>query len=86
MIILKNATYIDWQTLNFTISDICVEDGIDGKISFTNYPVSHGAQTMDCSGLLVDKILCCRSSSCVFCALARGMGAPKKHLITSMKF
>ncbi len=36
MLLLKNGTYIDWQTLEFNHTDIFVESGVNGGIRFSN--------------------------------------------------
>lgn len=78
MIHLKNGTHINWQTLEFTQTDIWVEQGMDGKIFFskpTNLPES--IQTIDCTGLLITKALA-NGHHHIYSALARGMPQPKK--------
>ena len=80
MILLKNATFIDWQTLNFKQTDILVEEGVEGKI--TEYPAGlkkpQGITEIDCTGKIVTKSFAVGHHH-VYSALARGMGAPKKN-------
>ncbi|MCO6475115.1 MAG: amidohydrolase family protein [Phaeodactylibacter sp.] len=79
MILLKNATFIDWQTLIFTNTNILVEEGPAGKIHFHN-GLPDGLSpsiTLDCTGLLVTKSFACGHHH-IYSALARGMGPPRK--------
>ncbi len=77
MILLKNATYIDWKTLEFKQTDIFVEEGINGKITFQN-PQDLNPEIIDCTGKIVTKSFAVGHHH-VYSALARGMGAPKKN-------
>ncbi len=83
-VLLKNATYIDWESLEFTQSDILVEEGIDGGIRLLppgeaiDLPAGH--ETLDCSGKLVTKAFAIGHHH-VYSALARGMPAPKKQAV-----
>ncbi len=81
MILLKNATFIDWQSLDFSNTNILVEEGIDNKMSF----ISNGeiekhkdSEVIDCSGKIVTKSFGVGHHH-VYSALSRGMGAPKKN-------
>ncbi|MEE4196175.1 MAG: amidohydrolase family protein [Bacteroidales bacterium] len=79
MILLKNATYIDWKTLEFRNTNLLVEEGANGKIRFiqeSDYPEIK--QTIDCTGKIVTKSFAVGHHH-VYSALARGMGAPKKN-------
>ncbi len=79
-ILLKNTTYIDWLTFDFTEADILVEEGLDGKINLF-YPgeaEEKGATIIDCSGKFVTKSLA-NGHHHVYSALARGMPAPPKQ-------
>ena len=78
MILLKNATYIDWKTLEFKNTNILVEDGLKGKIQFTKDENSNTTEVIDCKGKLVTKSFAVGHHH-VYSALARGMGAPKKN-------
>lgn len=78
-IILKNATYIHPETLDFTASHILVEEGINGLISFIHtIPADSVIPVIDCSGKYVTQSFVCGHHH-VYSALARGMGAPKKN-------
>lgn len=79
MILLKNATFIHWETLEFREGDILVESGIDGKIK-TNFTPEEAknAKVIDCTGKYVTRAFACGHHH-VYSALARGMGAPKKN-------
>ncbi len=79
MILLKNATYIDWKTLEFKNTNILVEEGLKGKIQFIDNTESFKEdETIDCKGKLVTKSFGVGHHH-VYSALARGMGAPKKN-------
>jgi len=79
MILLKNGTFIDWQTLEFKQSDILVEEGTNVKLLFDVKNVNtQNAIIIDCSGKFITKSFACGHHH-VYSALARGMGAPKKN-------
>ena len=82
MIYLKNATYIDWKTLEFEKTDIFVAEGEEGKISFRseNELPAHDKdiKIIDCTGKYVTKSFVVGHHH-VYSSLARGMGAPKKN-------
>jgi len=79
MILLKNATYIDWKTLEFRNTNILVEKGLNREIQFIdNTQDSKADQIIDCKGKLVTKSFAVGHHH-VYSALARGMGAPKKN-------
>jgi cytosine/adenosine deaminase-related metal-dependent hydrolase len=82
MILLKNATFIDWQSLNFTHADILVRNGVKGDIEFINessYKESEKStlQIIDCTGKIVTKSFAIGHHH-IYSALGRGMPAPKK--------
>ncbi len=78
-IYLKNATFINWQTLEFNNSDIKVEQGINGKIEFIKQiPLNTFDEVINCTGKYVTKSFVCGHHH-IYSALARGMGAPKKN-------
>ncbi len=84
MIYLKNATFIDWQSLDFKETNILVEEGKDGKIQFLDNlafeklePIKD-LKTIDCTGKLVTKSFALGHHH-VYSALAKGMNAPKKN-------
>lgn len=79
MILLKNGTFIDWQTLEFKQTDLLVEEGSNGKLQFVSDNVITGQEKIiDCSGKFITKSFSCGHHH-VYSALARGMGAPKKN-------
>lgn len=81
MIILKNATYIDWQSLDFSETNILVEEGIDSKMSLisdSELEKYKNSEVIDCSGKFVTKSFGVGHHH-VYSSLARGMGAPKKN-------
>jgi len=58
-LLLKNATYIDWQSFDFTEADILIEEGLDGKIKLF-YPgeaETKNVEIINCSGKFVTKSL-----------------------------
>ena len=57
MILLKNGTCIDWQTLEFTRADLLINEGDGGKISIlpTGAPVPTGTRELDCTGKFITK-------------------------------
>ncbi len=78
MILLKNANYIDWKTLEFKQTDILIEQGKNGKISFPDNIDRKDAEIIDCTDKIVTKSFAVGHHH-VYSALARGMGAPKKN-------
>ncbi len=82
MIFLKNATFIDFQTLEFKQTHIKVFEGNDHSIEFTDIlPVENDLKAftvIDCTNKLVTKSFSCGHHH-VYSALSRGMGAPKKQ-------
>ncbi len=79
MILLKNGTYIDWQTLEFNQTDFIVEEGRDGKILFpSKEKIPGNTEVIDCSGKFITKSFA-NGHHHVYSALARGMNAPKKN-------
>ena len=80
-LILKNAIFIDWKTLEFRHSNIMVEEGINGSIHFHNN-LSEIAEykkhiILDCTGKLVTKSFAVGHHH-AYSAFATGMSAPKK--------
>lgn len=80
-ILLKNATFIDWETLEFSNTNIIVHEGIDKGIEFKSTAElsdkkSFG-QVIDCSGKFVTKSFGVGHHH-VYSALAKGMPPPKK--------
>ncbi|MCF6365670.1 MAG: amidohydrolase family protein [Bacteroidales bacterium] len=78
MILLKNATFIDYKTLEIKQTNILAEEGIEGRISFSGNADVKGAEVIDCTGKIVTKSFAVGHHH-VYSALARGMGAPKKN-------
>jgi len=79
MLLLKNGTYIDWQTLEFRQEDILVEEGIHGQVIFNPMPDSLPlVKVLDCTGKYITKSFACGHHH-VYSALARGMPSPKKN-------
>lgn len=78
-ILLKNATYIDPNTLEFTQTHIVVNEGVNKRILFTNNidTLSNITETIDCKGKLVTKSFAVGHHH-AYSALAKGMPAPKK--------
>ncbi|HOP04057.1 MAG TPA: amidohydrolase family protein [Tenuifilaceae bacterium] len=81
-ILLKNATYINWETLEFTNTNILVNEGVGGSIQLVsnleNVDNSKISETIDCSGKLVTKSFAVGHHH-AYSALAKGMPAPKKN-------
>jgi cytosine/adenosine deaminase-related metal-dependent hydrolase len=78
-ILLTNGTYIDPTTLKFTTTNILVEEGEDGRISFLkDIPIDNPHPILDCSNKYITKSFA-NGHHHVYSALARGMGAPKKN-------
>jgi cytosine/adenosine deaminase-related metal-dependent hydrolase len=74
--------FLDWQKLEIKKTDLAVEEGPQGGISFgTAAPPQdrHGPQdrVLDCSGKLVTRSFGCGHHH-IYSTLARGMPAPKK--------
>ncbi|OFX85386.1 MAG: hypothetical protein A2W99_08055 [Bacteroidetes bacterium GWF2_33_16] len=78
-ILLRNATYINWKTLEFKTTNILVEEGLHGKIHFHDkIDQDNAKETIDCKGKFVTKSFAVGHHH-AYSALARGMGAPKKN-------
>ena len=81
-ILLKNATYIDWETLEFLNTNIIVHEGVDGAIEFKSpgeLPKDHlFDRIINCSGKYVTKSFGVGHHH-VYSALAKGMPPPKKN-------
>ncbi len=83
MILLKNTTFINWETLDFTPADILVEEGLKCKIILNPDPkiIAESKipiQQIDCKGKYVSKSFAVGHHH-VYSALSRGMGAPAKN-------
>lgn len=77
-LLLKNATFIDWKTLEFKSVNILVEKGANGNIKFVKDANIKDLETLDCQGKLVTKAFAVGHHH-VYSVLARGMPAPKKN-------
>ncbi len=76
-ILLKNATFIDWKTLDFQITDILISQDENNPVLFTD-KITNADEIIDCSGKLVTKSFAVGHHH-VYSALARGMPAPEKN-------
>jgi putative selenium metabolism protein SsnA len=78
-ILLQNGTYINPDSLEFTTSNILVEEGENGAIKFIkDIPSDPKIQIIDCTGKYITQSFVCGHHH-VYSALSRGMGAPKKN-------
>lgn len=81
-LLLTNATFIHWETLEFSNTNIVVEEGQKGDISFYqnlyDIPNRKKLTSIDCSGRYVTKSFAVGHHH-VYSALALGMGAPAKN-------
>jgi cytosine/adenosine deaminase-related metal-dependent hydrolase len=75
-IFLKNATYIDYKSLEFKSGNIRVEEGAGGGIGFVDN-IPKDAEILDCSGKYVTRSFV-NAHHHIYSALACGMPAPKK--------
>jgi adenine deaminase len=76
MHLLKNGTYIDWQTLQFLQGDILVEEGTEGKILFPeDHPEIINCRVIDCRGKYITKAFS-NGHHHAYSALATGMPSP----------
>ncbi len=80
-ILLKNTTFIEWDTLNFRTGDLLVEEGPKGSIRWVTdeKEVAEASrhEVIDCSGKLVTRSFAVGHHH-VYSALARGMPPPPK--------
>jgi len=79
-LLLKNATYIDWKTLDFSHKNILVrrdDENIQLIGNDDDGVVFPDTEVIDCTGKLVTKAFAVGHHH-AYSALARGMGAPKK--------
>ena len=81
MIVLKDATYIDWKTLEFKKGNILVEEGINAPIKFIDNLEKLDSNTtiLDCKNRYVTKSFG-NSHHHIYSALATRMPAPKINL------
>jgi len=78
-LLLKNATFIHWDSLHFEQADILVSEGKDSEITLMKAGTAdhEDHKVIDCSGKLVTKSFAVGHHH-VYSALARGMPAPPK--------
>jgi len=80
-LILKNTTFINWETLAFSHAHLKVEEGHEGLITpyndFGQMNISPEDELIDCEGKLVTKSFAVGHHH-AYSALARGMPPPKK--------
>lgn len=77
-ILLTNGTYIHPESLEFTNSNILVEEGVKGEITFLKeIPQDNPYPVLDSTGKYITQSFVCGHHH-VYSALSRGMGAPKK--------
>ncbi len=77
-LLLKNAIYIDWKTLDFTETNILVTEGVDGDIRFMDQiPEDQGFEVIECNGKYVTRSFAVGHHH-AYSALARGMPPPEK--------
>ncbi len=79
---LKDATFLDWQTLEIRRTDLAVEEDPQKGISYPAAVPSPDAlgpedRVLDCSGKIVTKSFGCGHHH-IYSTLARGMPAPRK--------
>jgi len=81
-LLLTNATFIHWETLEFSNTNILVGEGVNGDIrpyqNLYEIPNRKSLKTIDCTGKFVTKSFVVGHHH-VYSALARGMGAPAKN-------
>lgn len=77
-LILKNAHYIDWQTLKFKKTHLRIEEGKDGGIRFLDSTkhIPDGASVLDANGRFVTKSFAVGHHH-AYSALSLGMPAPR---------
>ncbi|MCK9219860.1 MAG: amidohydrolase family protein [Bacteroidales bacterium] len=79
MLILKNGTFIDWQTLEFIQTDILVEPGSAGALRFSgNFHEIKDCRVIDCTGKFITKSFA-NGHHHAYSALSRGMPSPGKN-------
>ena len=76
MLYLKDATFIDYESLEFKQTHIKVNEGINAGIEFVD-EIPENVNVIDVEGKIVTKSFACGHHH-AYSALSRGMGAPKK--------
>ena len=79
---LKDATYLDWQSLEFKKTCLAVEEGPHKGVAFTaavpsQDGIAPGDRVLDCTDKIVTKSFGCGHHH-IYSTLARGMPAPAK--------
>ncbi len=81
MILLKNANYLNSDTFEIIETNIVVENGKNGKISFfdslASIPSFEFSEIIDCNKMLVTKSFA-NAHHHIYSTLSRGMPAPKR--------
>jgi len=79
-LLLKNTTYINYETLAFTETDLLVEEGLSGGVRFVDDNSQTGPvdEIIDCRGMFVTHAFAVGHHH-AYSALARGMPAPEKN-------
>lgn len=79
-LLLKGGIFIDWQSLDFSETDILVEEGENDEVTFVQDPkeIQGDFITIDCGGKYITKSFAIGHHH-VYSALARGMPAPPKN-------
>ena len=79
MIILKNTTYIDWESFEFKHGNVLVESGINGKVKIvkTLPELNSSDIVIDCKDKFITKSFACGHHHS-YSAMATGMPAPVK--------
>lgn len=78
-LLLKNARFIHWKTLEISTENILVEAGEGGRIRFLDIiPENNAYQIIDCTGKFVTKSFAVGHHH-AYSAMAKGMPAPAKN-------
>lgn len=78
-IYLKDATYIDWRTLEFKKGNLKITGGFQGNTEIIDdQSIDTSKTVIDCKGKYITKSFACGHHH-IYSALARGMNAPKKN-------
>jgi cytosine/adenosine deaminase-related metal-dependent hydrolase len=78
-LLLKNASFIHWKTLEISTENILVEVGEGGGIRFLDIiPENNSFHTIDCTGKFVTKSFAVGHHH-AYSAMAKGMPAPAKN-------
>ncbi len=77
---LKNGTFINWRTFEFSKASLLVEEGDSGKIYIlpADSKIPTGGNIIDCTGMYITKAFA-NGHHHVYSALAKGMPAPEKN-------